>query len=189
MMNWKKPAVAASAAGVILISVFEGYSPKATQPLPGDKWTVGFGHTEAVTPGETVNLEQAFKILKTDVARAERTVKGHVTYPVNQNQFDALVSLVFNIGSVAFVKSTLLKELNAGHLDAVAKEWMRWRYFKGQVIEGLEKRRALELAVFRGRKVESVTGSTVCYSAGHCYDFGDLLASAVSEPDSAECEP
>lgn len=189
MMNWKKPAIAVSAAGVILISWFEGYAPKATQPLPGDKWTVGFGHTEAVVPGETVNLEQAFKILKTDAARAERTVREYVKYPLNQNQFDALTSLVFNIGSVAFVKSTLLKELNAGHIDAVATEWMRWRYFKGQVVPGLEKRRALELAVFRGRKVESVAGSTVCYSPGHCYDFGDLLASAVSEPDSAEREP
>lgn len=188
-MQWKKPAVAISAAGVILISVFEGYAPKSEQPLPGDKWTVGFGHTEQVKPGQVVNLEEAFKILRSDAARAERTVKEYVKITLNQNQFDALTSLVFNIGSVAFVRSTLLKELNAGHLDAAAKEWMKWRYFKGAVVPGLEKRRALELAVFRGQSVESVVGSRVCYSAGHCYDFSDLLASHVSEPDCAAYGP
>ncbi len=185
-MNWKKPAVAASACGIVLISWFEGYSPKATQPLPGDKWTVGFGHTEAVTPGTSTTLEQAFRLLKSDVTRAERVVREVVTRPLNQNQFDALTSLVFNIGSTAFVKSTLLKRLNAGDLDGVAKEWMRWKYFNGKAVPGLEKRRELELAVFRGEQVEVVVGRRVCYRSDLCYDLSDLLATDVSKPDGAE---
>ena len=185
-MNWKKPAMAASAAGVLLISWFEGYAPSAMQPLPGDKWTVGFGHTEAVVPGTTVNLEQAFKLLKTDISRTERVLSQCIQYPVNQNQFDALTSLAFNIGTIAFANSTLLKCLNEGDLDGVAREWMRWKYFHGKVVPGLERRRALELAVFRGRKVETVVGSRVCYSVGECYDFSDLLANPISSPDGAE---
>lgn len=185
-MNWKKPAVAASAAGIILISWFEGYSPKATQPLAGDKWTVGFGHTESVTPSTTATLEKAFRILKVDVARAERVVREYVKVTLNQNQFDALTSLVFNIGSVAFVRSTLLKRLNAGDTDGVKREWMRWKYFNGKVVQGLERRRELELAVYLGKQVEVVVGDRVCYSVGHCYDFRDLLASGVSQPDGAD---
>lgn len=188
MMDWKKPAVAASACGILLISWFEGYSPKATQPLPGDKWTVGFGHTESVTPSSTTTLEQAFRILKVDVARAERVVREYVKISLNQNQFDALTSLVFNIGSAAFVRSTLLKCLNAGNMDGVAKQWMRWKYFNGKVVAGLERRRELELAVFRGESVEVVVGERVCYSAGRCYSFNDLLSVAVSQPDGADCD-
>ena len=185
-MNWKKPAAAASACGIILISWFEGYSPTATQPLPGDKWTVGFGHTDAVAPGSSTTLEQAFRLLKSDVTRAERVVREVVKRPLDQNQFDALTSLVFNIGSAAFAKSTLLKRLNAGDLDGVAKEWMRWKYFNGKVVPGLERRRELELAVFRGEQVEVVVGRRVCYRSDLCYDFSDLLATDVSKPDGAE---
>lgn len=186
MMDWKKPAVAASAAGVILISWFEGYSPKATQPLAGDKWTVGFGHTEQVTPSTTTTLEQAFRLLKVDVARAERVVREYVKVTLNQNQFDALTCLVFNIGSAAFVRSTLLKRVNAGDVEGVKREWMRWKYFNGKVVQGLERRRELELAVYLGKQVQVVVGDRVCYSAGNCYDFSSLLASQVSQSDGAE---
>ncbi len=185
-MSWKKPAAAVSAVGVLLISWFEGYAPTAEQPLPGDKWTVGFGHTEGVAPGDKVSLEQAFGILRSDAERAGRVVREYVKVPLAQNQFDALTSLVFNIGTVAFVKSTLLKCLNESDYDGVAIQWMRWKYFKGQPSKGLENRRAVELAVFRGEPIEVVVGDRMCFGTAGCYRVGDLLQGPLAQPDGAE---
>ena len=185
-MSWKKPAAAVSAVGVLLISWFEGYAPTAEQPLPGDKWTVGFGHTGDVAPGDRVSLEQAFGILKSDAIRAERVVRDYVKVPLAQNQFDALTSLVFNIGTVAFVRSTLLECLNEGDYDGVAVQWMRWKYFKGKVVPGLERRRAMELAVFRGQPIEVVVGGRMCFGSAGCYSISDLLQGPLARPDGAE---
>lgn len=185
-MSWKKPAAAVSAVGVLLISWFEGYAPTAEQPLTGDKWTVGFGHTENVAPGDKVSLEQAFGILKSDAVRAERVVRDYVKVPLAQNQFDALTSLVFNIGTVAFVRSTLLACLNEGDYDGVAVQWMRWKYFKGKVVPGLERRRAMELAVFRGQPIEVVVGGRMCFGTAGCYSISDLLQGPLARPDGAE---
>lgn len=185
-MNFKKGAAGVSAAGILLIAGFEGYSYLAQEPLPGDKLTVGFGHTESVVPGQTATLSQALGFLREDSKRASDTVKRYVHIELTQNQFDALTSLVFNIGAAAFVRSTLLRKLNEGDMEAVDREWLRWKYFKGAPVKGLENRRVAELAVFHGKSVEAVTGSRLCFGADHCFSYGDLLREAGNSPDCAD---
>mgnify|MGYP000789209072 FL=1 len=118
--------------------------------------------------------------------RAERVVRDYVKVPLAQSQFDALTSLVFNIGTVAFVRSTLLACLNDGDYDGVAVQWMRWKYFKGKVVPGLERRRAMELAVFRGQPIEVVVGGRMCFGTAGCYSISDLLQGPLARPDGAE---
>lgn len=184
-MNWKTGVAGVSTAGVLLIAVFEGFAPTASAPLPGDVQTVGFGHTRGVKAGDKVTLEQAMGILKEDVAVAAKTVRASVTYTLNQDQFDALTSLVFNIGSLAFAKSTLLERLNAGDLNGVAVEWMRWKYFNGQPVKGLENRRAAELAVFMGKQIQAVVGNRLCFGSAGCFSYSELLQKSVGSPDGA----
>lgn len=185
-MNWKRGAVGVSAAGAVLIAAFEGFSALSEQPLPGDKWTVGFGHTENVEPGQQVALPQALGMLKGDLELASKTVTKYVRVPMTQNQFDALTSLVFNIGSASFVASTLLKKLNAGDMDGVDTEWMRWKYFHGVAQKGLENRRAAELAVFHGKPIEAVVGDRLCFAGLGCFSYSDLLQEAGAVPDAAD---
>jgi peptidoglycan hydrolase-like protein with peptidoglycan-binding domain len=91
-------------------------------------------------------------LLRADAARAARAVTRLVRVPLDQNQFDALVSFTFNVGEGALRDSTLLRELNAGRYDAVPRELNRWTRAGGQVLAGLVRRRAAEGAMFaRGR--------------------------------------
>ena len=87
-------------------------------------------------------------MLKTDCLIAEKTVNDRVCQPLNQNQFDALVSLVFNIGSGAFLHSTLLKKLNAGDFISAAPEFLRWDKSANHTLPGLTARRRAEHDLF-----------------------------------------
>nr|DAF30660.1 MAG TPA: Lysozyme [Caudoviricetes sp.] len=128
----------------------EGFSDTAVQPLPGDKWTIGYGHTGDVKPGDSITRREALDLLGKDVSWAEAAVNRLVTIELKQCEFDALVSLVYNIGETAFASSSLLKALNRGDRAEVEVQWMRWCYFKGKRVVGLENRRRRELAVFKG---------------------------------------
>lgn len=111
--------------------------------------TIGVGHTGPdVKAGMTISREQAMELLADDVYEAEHSVNTLVRVPLNQNQFDALVSFVFNVGGTAFSKSTLLKKLNAGDYEGASKEFSRWNKAGGRELLGLTKRRLAEARLF-----------------------------------------
>ena len=115
--------------------------------------TIGYGHVPE--PGEsfagrTLTRTEALCILKRDIREAEAAVNLHVTVPLKQEQFDALVSFVFNVGEDAFMNSTMLRKLNAGHCCAVVDEFRRWKYDNGRAVRGLALRREAEIALYVG---------------------------------------
>ena len=136
-----------SPAGIALIQAHEGLRLTAYRD-PVGIWTIGYGSTGGVRRGMTITRDQAVLRLYHDVDDAEATVNNRVTVPLSQSQFDALVSLVFNIGGGAFRKSTLLQKLNAGDYAGASNEFMRWIKAKGRVLGGLVTRRAAERALF-----------------------------------------
>ena len=173
-----KRTVVASVVGLSLIAGFEGYREYSYEPVKGDRLTIGFGHTEGVKQGDKVDLLQAVHLLEQDVSDAEATISTYVTVPLTQNQVNALVSLVYNIGRSNFRASTLLKCINAKDEACVDTQWLRWKYFKGKVLPGLEKRRAVELAVYRGEPVWWLNEESICAA-----DFGCVPASALHDTD------
>jgi lysozyme len=115
----------------------------------GGVWTIGVGHTgPEVVKGLRASAEQIREWLRVDVEEAEEIVERLVKVPLNQNQFDALVSFVFNIGEGQFASSTLLKKLNAGDYEGAAGQFKRWVFDNGKQQPGLVKRRSSEEATF-----------------------------------------
>lgn len=140
-----------SAAGVSLTKSAEGCALTA-YPDPasgGAPFTAGWGHTGSdVKPGMTVTQAQADAWLEYDLARSAQIVNSLVHVHLNQNQFDALVDFVFNVGAGNFRSSTLLRLLNAGNFAAAADQFCRWTQAAGKTMPGLVKRRAAERALF-----------------------------------------
>jgi lysozyme len=139
-----------SQRGIDLIKQFEGYSSKA-YPDPatgGAPWTIGYGTTRGVKPGMVITAEQAEKMLRDDVAKFESGVSSLITAPTTQGQFDAMVSLAYNIGLGNFGKSTLLKKHNARCYTCAADQFRVWNRANGKVMNGLTKRRADERQVY-----------------------------------------
>jgi lysozyme len=133
--------------GLNLIKEFEGFRAKAYK-CPAGVWTIGYGHTRGVTPTMTITLVEAEKLLRQDVGWAETVVNEYVSVGLNQSQFDALVSFVFNVGSGHFKSSTLLKKLNKGEYKEVPIELKRWNKANGKVLPGLTRRRKAEGDLF-----------------------------------------
>lgn len=119
--------------------------------------TIGYGHTGAdVRPGMTVTEDQATELLRKDVGSAERAIARHVKVELNQNEYDALVSFVFNVGEGNFQGSTLLKKLNQGRHDEVPGEMMKWINSKGKKMTGLVNRRSAEAGLWsKGAFIQS----------------------------------
>ena len=141
-----------SQRGIDLIKQFEGYSSRA-YPDPatgGAPWTIGYGTTKGVKPGMIITAEQAEKMLRDDVAKFESGVSSLITAPTTQGQFDAMVSLAYNIGLGNFGKSTLLKKHNARCYTCAADQFRVWNRANGKVMNGLTKRRAAEREVYMG---------------------------------------
>lgn len=139
-----------SVAGIDLIKQFEGYRGEAYRCQAG-VWTVGYGHTKGVGRWTRINPEQAEQYLGEDLKNAEGAVTSYVRVPLNQCQYDALVSLTYNIGSGKFRDSTTLKNLNSGNY-ACAREAIRlWNKAGGKVSKGLMGRREAEYKMFGGR--------------------------------------
>ena len=139
-----------SERGIALIKKHEGLRLTAYL-CPAGVWTIGYGHTTnpRVLPGMCITEEEAQRLLIEDLRRFERAVYGSVTAPINQNQFDAFVSLAFNIGAGAFRSSTALKRHNAGEEPSqVADAILWWKKGGGKVLQGLVKRRADEAALY-----------------------------------------
>lgn len=141
-----------SPSGVDLICNFEGLRLKAYDDGVG-VWTIGFGTTKypngiRVKKGDTCTLDQAKAYMQNDLKSFEQTVNKAVTVQLNQNQFDALVSLAYNIGTNAFSKSTLVKKLNANDIRGAADQFDVWVNAGGKRMQGLVNRRAREKALF-----------------------------------------
>ncbi|BEO35863.1 hypothetical protein SMQE32_48000 (plasmid) [Serratia marcescens] len=133
--------------GFNLIKEFEGLRLH-TYKCPADRWTIGYGHTADVSANDVITEAQAISLLYQDVAESERAVNKYVHVPLTQNQFDALVSFVFNLGVGSFRTSTLLKKLNTGDYDDAAQEFGRWIHAGGKALPGLVRRREAERALF-----------------------------------------
>ncbi|NJL51166.1 MAG: lysozyme [Hydrococcus sp. SU_1_0] len=140
-----------SEAGLSLIKSFEGLRLAAYQCSAG-VWTIGYGHTKTAKPGKCITLEQANKLLTEDVVGFEQAVRMLVKVPLNQNQFDALVSFAFNVGVSGFQNSQLLVSLNKGHYSVAAKQLMRWVHAGKVRIPGLVRRRQREYDLFMGKR-------------------------------------
>ena len=147
LKTWRTYNMNVSETGIELIKKFEGCVLKAYK-CPAGIWTIGYGHTTNVKKGQTITKEQAEEYLKQDLNRFEITVNNLVNVPLNQNQFDALVSFCYNLGSGNLKNSTLLKLLNKKDYTRAAEEFDRWVYAGGKKLSGLVKRRAAEKELF-----------------------------------------
>ncbi len=132
------------------LKTYERFRPTAYLPTRNDRWTVGYGHTTGVKEGDTCSLAQAEEWLHQDIVNAVHLVSTRVTVPLTQNQFDALVSLIFNCGEEPLDK-TLGHLLNAGDYVGAAAQFRRWDRQAGKELPGLEKRRIAEAARFNAR--------------------------------------
>lgn len=142
-----------SKQGIELIKRYEGLRLKA-YVCPAGVATIGWGHTKGVKAGMVIDLAEAERLLADDIAIAERCVNCDAEN-LNQNQFDALVSFVFNVGTANYKKSTLRKKVLSNPNDpAIADQFERWVYAKGKVLLGLMKRRADECELYFGKVME-----------------------------------
>jgi lysozyme len=110
----------------------------------GGIWTIGYGHTHGVKPGDVCTEAQAVAWLEQDIAFAEAAVADLVKVALTDNQFAALVDFAFNLGATRFAGSTLLKRLNAGNYGGVPAFLKAWVFIDGKVAPGLLARRNRE---------------------------------------------
>ena len=144
------------------IIAWEGFEPRVYSDAAG-KLTIGVGHL--LTPSELssgkiwiegapvryadgLSASQILELLGQDLEGAEAAVNNGVEVELSQNQFDALVSFCFNVGAAAFRASTLLKLLNRGQYDDVPAQLRRWVHCRGEVVQGLIRRRQHEIALW-----------------------------------------
>ena len=147
-----------------LLIEWEGYSNEVYQDTAG-KFTIGVGHLltrdelasgKILILGEPVKYHdgltslQIDRLLTQDLAGAEGAVNSGVNIGLNQNQFDALVSFVFNVGRQAFYQSTLRRILNEARYTKVPEQMRRWKWSGGEVDHGLINRRENEIKLFEG---------------------------------------
>lgn len=119
-------------------------------------WTIGTGHTGkvdgvAVHKGMTITQDTADRLLRDDLSWVEHCIAERVTVPLNQNQHDALCSLIFNIGANAFIGSSVRRYLNAGNYTAAADAFLKWSR-AGSNPTILAPRRGRERAMFLGQE-------------------------------------
>lgn len=133
-------------------------------PDPGSRdgtpWTIGYGHTSdgfmKVSRGMSITVAQAEAALEYDLNETAAKVDELVKVELSDNQFGALVSFAFNVGTTAFAKSTLLRKLNKGDYAAVPAELARWTFNDGKPMKGLVNRRAAEAGLWaKGEYVSS----------------------------------
>lgn len=145
MINRKMVAgITISASAFVAIVMSEGFSGKAYIPVPGDVPTIGFGSTEGVKIGDTITAPKAVARALSDVQKYEGALKKCVRVPLSQGEYDAYVSLAYNIGPGAFCGSTLVKKLNASDYEGACQQILVWDKFKGKPLRGLTLRRQQE---------------------------------------------
>jgi len=144
-----------SQEGLSLIKKFEGCELEAYR-CAANVLTIGYGSTKGVKEGDTITQEEADSLLLHEMDEYEGYVKDSVTVDLNQNQFDALVSWVFNLGPSNLKASTLLKVLNAKDYEGVPAQIKRWNKAGGKVLQGLIRRREAESLLFAGKEWHEV---------------------------------
>ena len=149
--------------GINLIKYFEGCPMKDGMVIsyrcPANKPTIGFGSLKLkdgspVQDGMTITKQEAEELLTHELKEFEDYVNQMVEVALNQNQFDALVSWVFNLGPTNLKNSTMLKFLNSTHVDwaDIPYQIQRWNKVNGVPNEGLKKRRKAEALLFTGQE-------------------------------------
>lgn len=137
--------------GLNLIKGYEGLRMSAHY-APSEQWTVGYGHTSNARHGMSVTEGDAERLLREDVQPIEQLISDTVRAPLNQNEHDALVSLIFNIGEENWKRSTVLRKLNAGDKIGAANAFELWTkaYVNNELasLDGLVRRRAAEKSLF-----------------------------------------
>lgn len=124
------------------------HRPTAAYQCDAGVWTIGYGHTSGVKEGDTCTKEQADAWLAADVQTVEAVINA-LAISLSQNQFDALVSLGFNIGANALLNSTLIKKAKTNPDDAtIADEFLRWNKVGNTVVNGLTRRRKAESELY-----------------------------------------
>ena len=136
-----------SADGLNFIKLAEGCYLSAYQDSVG-VWTIGVGHTKDVCEGQIITPGMVDIFLEEDLEEVYECIRNRVTVPLNQPQFDALCSFIFNLGCGAFSSSTLRRKINDGDYEGAVAEFGRWVYAGGRVLAGLRKRRAGEAMMF-----------------------------------------
>ncbi|MBQ8635685.1 lysozyme [bacterium] len=124
----------------------EGYSENAYQDT-GGVWTIGYGHTKNVKPGDKITKEQADNLFREDLSVHTDSLK-HVKIKLSENEKAALSSFIYNIGGTRFYNSDMLKKLNNGDKKGAANEFERWVYDNKKIQKGLVNRRKAEKELF-----------------------------------------
>lgn len=143
-------AIVISASALVSIASYEGYREHAYTPVAGDVNTIGFGSTEGVRSGDKTTPTDALVRALNDLEKFDARLKECVKVPLHQYEYDAYLSLSYNIGSKAFCSSTLVKELNQENYGEACKQILRWDKFKGKPLPGLTKRRNAEYKTCTG---------------------------------------
>ena len=136
-----------SPKGIALITEFEGFRSNAYL-CPAGIWTIGYGFTLGVQPGDTITKAQAKARLARELDGYEAAVTRACTNEPNQNEFDALVCFAFNVGVSGMAKSSVIKAHNRGDHQAAARAFSLWNKAGGKVWAGLTRRRAAEAALY-----------------------------------------
>ena len=144
-----------SQEGISLIKKFEGCEYNAYK-CAADVLTIGYGHTKGVKEGDLITQQEADKILEEDMKEYEGYINDYVTVDLDQNQFDSLVSWVFNLGPANLRASTMLKVLNNKEYEEVPNQMKRWNKAAGKVLEGLIRRREAESLLFQDKEWHEV---------------------------------
>lgn len=121
-----------SAAGLVFTLGNEGFVPVAYQPLPGDRWTIGYGTTDGVVPGDKITEPQARDLARREITVFEGSVKRCVHVPLFQYEYDVYVDFAYNVGAANFCSSTMVTKLNHQDYDGACAQFPRWFKFQGK---------------------------------------------------------
>jgi len=150
-MRTKIAAMALSAAALVGIATYEGYSGTSYQDIVG-VWTIGFGTTAGVAPNQKIDPVKALQRKMEDVKKFEGAIKECVKVPLYQHEYDAYLSLSYNIGPTAFCNSTLVKLLNQEKYPEACTQILRWDKAGSRTVRGLTVRREGEYRLCMGQK-------------------------------------
>lgn len=149
--------------GINLIKHYEGCKLFAYRDSVGVA-TIGYGHTKGVRMGQAITQKQADDFLREDITEAEK-VLNNMGINFTQNQFDALCSWIFNLGTGNFIHSTMTIRINTGADDEIiTDELVRWHNAGGKPLLGLMRRRVAEANMFLGRERYKVTSKNNIYN-------------------------
>jgi len=141
------------ANGIKLLASLEGLKLD-TYKCPAGIWTIGFGNTfyedgDKVKEGDKITKEEAYHLFYMIATKFEKAINDNLKVVINQNQFNALFCLCYNIGKTGFINSTLLRFVNANPNDGnIAKEFLKWNKISGVISKGLTNRRMIESALY-----------------------------------------